>query len=228
MMSKVFKKIQFIRQSGHTKGLTTIKIPRDPAVTSDERMKELPDNDSTWKTVRIPEEIEKLVLERNQRHFGQAEGTPFTQNPLSMDVKYNGSGLQAEAILEGTYDTTSLEEPTAKFIQHLQRKTVQTLDNNITTEDITGKLKTWPERTTTSPSGIHLGHYHAMWRPTGCQGGENDTEGQEILDAQQALLEGHTNLLQYSLQHQYTYQRWSEVVNIMIEKDPGNPRIHRL
>ena len=228
MMSHVFNKIKFIRQTGHTKGLTTLKIPHSPTATTDEDMKNLPDNDETWKTIRLPEEIEELLLERNRRHFGQAEGTPFTQPPLSMDVRYNGSGIHAETILEGTYDTSTIAKPTALFIQHLQSKTLHTLDGNITTEDIVGKLKNWPEQTTTSPSGTHLGHYHAIWRPTGCQGGEQDKEGQEILDAQKALQDSHTKLLQYALKHRYTFQRWSEVVNIMLEKDPGNPRIHRL
>ena len=191
-------------------------------------MKELPDNEGSWRTVRVPEEIEHLLLARNQLHFGQAHGTPLTRPPLSMAVQYNGSGIQAQAILDGTYDSTSLAEPTALFINHLQQKSLQTLDDNITTKDVLGKLKTWPERTTTSPSGIHLGHYHAMWRKTGCIGGDDDPEGQQILDAQEALQYGHTMLLQYSLKHSYSFQRWSSVVNVMLEKDPGNPRIHRL
>ena len=226
--SQIFKKIQFIRQNGHPKGLVNIKIPCDPTIINNETMKTLPDNTDTWQTVRIPEEIEKLLLDRNQRHFGQADGTPFTRQPLSMDVRYDGSGIRAEAILEGSYDTSTMTKPTALFIQHLQQKSLKTLDKTITTNDIIEKLKNWPERTTTSPSGTHLGHYHAMWRPTGCRGGEEDPEGQEINDAQEALQKGHTQLLEYALKNRYAFQRWSDVVNIMLEKDPGNPRIHRL
>ena len=145
-----------------------------------------------------------------------------------MHCKYDGTGVEAEAILNGTYDTTGIQAPVALFINHLQRQSLQTLDGGITTADILGKLKVWPERTTTSPSGLHLGHYHAMWRPTGCKGGHDDPEGQAILDSQKALQKGHTQMMQYALKYGYSYKRWSSVVNIMLEKDPGNPRIRRL
>jgi len=65
MMSQVFNKIKFIRQTGHTKGLTTLKIPHCPTATTDKDMKNLPDNDETWQTIRLPEEIKELLLERN-------------------------------------------------------------------------------------------------------------------------------------------------------------------
>ena len=62
---------------------------------------------------------------------------------------------QAETILQGTYNTTTLEEPTALFIQHLQQKSLKTLEGSITSKEIIGKLKNWPERSTTcSPSGL--------------------------------------------------------------------------
>jgi hypothetical protein len=67
-----------------------------------------------------------------------------------------------------------------------------------------------------------------MWRTTGCNGGPDDPEGQKVLDAQQTLQKAHTMILQYALKHGYSYKRWSSVVNVMLEKDAGNPRIHRL
>jgi len=227
-MSRVYRKIKFIRQRNQRGSLASIKVPRDPSVRETAAMKELPDNDANWRTIRIPEEIERKLLERNQQHFGQAEGTPFTKEPLSMQIKYDGTGIHAEAILQGTYDASGLEETTALFIKHLQMKSLHNLEGSITTKDIIGKLKRWPEKTTTSPSGMHLGHYHAMWRNTGCVGGEDDPEGQAIINAQMALQEAHTLLLQYALKHGYSYSRWQSVINVMLEKDPGNPRIHRL
>jgi exonuclease III len=228
MMSQVYRKIKFIRNPNGSSRLSTIRVPSNPRIIDPEEMKNLPDDDLSWRTVRVPAEIETMLLDRNRRHFGQAQGTPLTCPPISMEVQYNGEGIQAETILEGNYDTTSLEAPTALFINHLQRKSLHTLGNDITTKEVIGKLQTWPEKTTTSPSGIHLGHYHAMWRPTGLTGGPFKPEEQKILDAQTALQQGQTLLLQYALKHSYSYQRWSSVVNVMLEKDPGNPRIHRL
>ena len=74
---------------------------------------------------------------------------------------------------------------------------MQILDGNITEEEILGKLRRWPERTTTSPSGLHLGHYHAMWRSTGIAETTEDPKEQVILKAQKLLRKAHTKLLQY-------------------------------
>jgi hypothetical protein len=42
------------------------------------------------------------------------------------------------------------------------------------------------------------------------------------------LVSMHHLSLEYALINGYSYQRWKKVVNIMIEKEPGNPKIHRL
>jgi hypothetical protein len=36
------------------------------------------------------------------------------------------------------------------------------------------------------------------------------------------------NLLNYSLKHGYSFQRWQNIVNVMIQKDPGTTKMHRL
>jgi hypothetical protein len=36
----------------------------------------------------------------------------------------------------------------------------------------------------------------------------------------------HTNMLKMTIQHMYCYERWKDVVTMMIEKDPGRPKIH--
>ena len=49
-----------------------------------------------------------------------------------------------------------------------------------------------------------------------------------ILAYQNQLLDATVNLLNYALQFGYTFERWTKVVNVMLQKDVGNPRIHRL
>jgi hypothetical protein len=39
------------------------------------------------------------------------------------------------------------------------------LEIEITTEKMMSKYRRWKERTSTSPSGRHLGHFHALFRP---------------------------------------------------------------
>jgi hypothetical protein len=38
----------------------------------------------------------------------------------------------------------------------------------------------------------------------------------------------HHSILKYATYHGYCFNRWHIVVNAMIEKEPGDPRIHRL
>jgi hypothetical protein len=35
-------------------------------------------------------------------------------------------------------------------------------------------------------------------------------------------------MINYSIPHAYSYRWWKQVVNVMIEKEPGNARVHRL
>ena len=45
---------------------------------------------------------------------------------------------------------------------------------------------------------------------------------------QEALIYAHVSLINYALRMGISYDRWKTVVNIMLEKDPGDPKIHRL
>ena len=227
MQHKIYTKIRYLRnqESGQI-GLSTLKIPRGVDITETDRIKQLPDTPDHWETITIPEEIEKILIERNRHHFGQAEGTPFTKEPLKTDIGYKGDGYAADLILEGQIDYHGLTAATSLLVKHLQARTAETLDGEVTKEQVLGKLKNWNETTTTSPSGLHLGHYHCMWRDPHLP--PDDPNGNLIKEYQDELLQALVDLLNYAIKFGYTYQRWAKVVNIMLQKDQGNPRIHRL
>ena len=163
---KVYKKINYLKSQGEeTSGLSTIKIPKQISFTDNEKMKSLPDNEAHWETVSVPHEIERILLERNCHHFGQAHGTPFTNPPMQATIGYKADGYDVDLILEGDFeysDTTS--SAMTEFVRHLQKRTTSSITSEITKDDVLGKLKSWKESTTTSPSGLHLGHYHCVWR----------------------------------------------------------------
>ncbi len=80
-----------------------------------------------WKKIDVPDEIVKHLLERNQKHFGQANGTPLTCPPLSDILDWSASTETADLILEGDYDDDELDEKTALMLRHMKRST--TLDS---------------------------------------------------------------------------------------------------
>jgi endonuclease/exonuclease/phosphatase family metal-dependent hydrolase len=225
--SKVYKKIQYLRtQENDALGINSLKIPRHVPIHDTVAIKQLPDTAEHWESITVPSEIEKLLLHRNQLHFGQAEGTPFTGPPLIADLGYKADGCAANMILNGEINYSTVDEATALFVHHLQSKTVDKLSGAITIDEVLGKLKVWKEQTTTSPSGVHLGHYHCLWRDP--RMAPNDPQRTEVIENQKKLLAATVKLLNYSLRHGYSFHRWSKIVNVMLQKDPGNPRIHRL
>jgi hypothetical protein len=53
------------------------------------------------------------------------------------------------------------------------------------------------------------------------------TDKGNLLEAQrQAILQAQVQLLNYALNQSYSVERWKNVVNVMIGKEPGNSNIH--
>ena len=120
----------------------------------------------TWQQIDIPSEILHHPRERNRRHFGQAHGTPFTVPPLSEDLGFTGQKSAAEDILKGDYLYSDLDDKVSLLLQLLkqtERIAAMPISPTITEEEFRGKLTAWRETTTTSPSGLHLGHYKSLF-----------------------------------------------------------------
>ena len=63
-------------------------------------------------------------------------------------------------VLEGTYDSTDETELQKMFLEHLQRVTpTDKFNERVTIKDFKKAMRMWKERTSTSPSSRHLGHY---------------------------------------------------------------------
>jgi hypothetical protein len=84
----------------------------------------------------------------------------------------------------------------------------------------------WKERTTTSPSCKHLGHYKAL-----LSRGLDDPqliEGKEFANKQKKLVQVHVDMLNYAIRYWYSYKRWQIIINIILPKEKGNNKIHRI
>ena len=179
-----------------------------------------------WKTIVDPEQVSKTIIKRNQQHFGQAHGTPFTVSPLSDHMQFTSHTAEAAEVLCGVYPTEGLDEYTALFLHNLRLKQ-RPIDSEISVDQFWGKIKNWKEATSTSPSGLHLGHYHAMVQRHSYSNTESPDK-RELDAKQRELLKAHVAVVNYCIRHNYVLNRWKDIVNVMIRKDATNSRINRL
>ncbi len=113
------------------------------------------------------------------------------------------------------------------MVKHVSKKQeLDCLPSQITKHEFLDALKVWNKGTSTSPSDINLGHYHALFRRHKYK---PDTPEAKLFEAKrEQLVQAQLALLNYSLKFSHSFQRWKTIVNVMILKEPGNTKIHRL
>ena len=118
-------------------------------------------------------------------------------------------------------------EMTKLFIENLQQEQLcELLLDRLTEEEYNLKMKRWPEKTSTSPSQIHLGHHKA---PYARHGLEKDSDRATALEAiQRNVKSARVKLINFTITEGYSFDRWQNVINTMILKEPNNFKIHRL
>jgi hypothetical protein len=219
------------RQNGANQRLDRLEIPLswpslDSPIASVTTLED-PKTCNSWRLITEPSEIEYYLLLRNRLHFGQAQGTPFTEPPISNDVDWSANSTSSTDILNGTYQS-QVDVPQCQALLAACRAAtdLDLLPAELELKDFTGKIKVWKESTTTSPSGRHLGRYKALLST-----GNYDPESEEFIsfvDQQSAILKLLLFLVNYCLRTGHVLERWKTIVNVMIFKDDGVYRIHRL
>ena len=106
------------------------------------------------------------------------------------------------------------------------------VEPTISEKEFSGKLRAWRESTSTSPSGLHLGHYKALiarHRYSSIPEDEDEEHRQNrerLFCIQRELLDLHLTLQNYANKRGYSYNRWKKVANTILFKDPGVIKIH--
>ena len=207
-----FRLIRSVYKGQQSKGVTHIMVP---------------DSNDTYKVLTDPITIEDKIIERNIGHFGQANDTPFATGELKKIFGYQGTNINAEKlIMEQKLPNNMSDEDiyTQAILKELGNgNRLKELSDKITYEEFNLAMKKWDERTTTSPSGRHLGHYKILQRlkvSTNEQGIKQNIS-EKILNVYYQVMSIVTNL-------GGTLTRWCQVTTCMIEKIKGNPRLDKL
>jgi hypothetical protein len=173
------------------------------------------------------DKIEELIMEPQKVYFGQATPTPFVNEPLKSTLNWTGTSPEVQVVLNGDYvPSHRVDSQSNRILQSCTQK-MPSVKSLILLDAMKNKYGSWKETTSTSPSGRHLGHKHALLKPDGLV---RDSDKFQHLDAARNEIWGmhHIMMLNYGLKHGYGFDRWKNVVATLIEKDPGDPCIHRL
>jgi hypothetical protein len=214
-MQDNWKEIGIQMKDNSRSGITHLEVPDKDHLgnpTND------PDIAHTWKKIYDPEEIEDCILQRNIKHFGQAQGSPFTQPMITEQIGYTGTGNLDPNRKYGTQGTQAI-------IQLLSnKKELKTIDDIITINDMKRGFQAWRESTSTSPSGRHLGHYKVLLS----RNIDDVKLAPNELSSSDTILQVYTNIVMAALKSGTSLTRWQNSTTAMIEKIPGTPRINKL
>jgi hypothetical protein len=170
--------------------------------------------------------IESLILNQNIRHFRQAETTPLAKPEVIRKIGFGADTEIAEQFLAGTGSPTDItDDEWSRYLLTSMKRHSKEIEIEITSEKMINKYRRWKERTSTSPSGRDLGHFHALFRPTKAK---DDKDRERLEGIRTEIIELHTTMLQTAYDNEHVYKRWEYILTCMLGKDSGIPRIHRL
>ena len=217
-----FRDIRRIVRPTAASSLSKILIPRlpgslepTPSFETYRLLQETPADDLIWETVVERDQIERHLLDYNRESFRAASESPLGHGVIHDALTFSSLSPSAIGILDGEIpqdwhqDDTVLREFLASFTIPDSVKQQGEIPIDISDAELCRGFKSWRETTATSPSGRHLGHYKAIIQePT--------------------LRSFLLKFLNITIQSGISIPRWSNAVNVLIEKDPGKPRINRL
>jgi hypothetical protein len=184
-------------------------------------------------TIDTKKELEAAIIERNQRHFAQAEGTPFTRSPLNLIASANGFNTfkdvtGADITLP---DSAFIETQTVlDILRERSQDPCPEWSPTVTFDDFINALLHWREETATSPSGRHLGIYRSLVTAY-CDSSDEFSErdhGLTVQEKAEAILQVIFGLAEAASRLGFYLKRWTQVVNVMIYKKLGCIELNKL
>jgi hypothetical protein len=90
--------------------------------------------------------IERLILQRNIRHFCQAEFTPLASPEVIKEIGFGADTNRAEALLEGNDDPMDITyDEWSRYLLTSMKRHSQELKIEITAEKMMNTYKRWTE-----------------------------------------------------------------------------------
>jgi hypothetical protein len=186
------------------------------------------DGHGNLESISDKEAMFEKIIERNKVHFAQADGTPFTTAPIIDYLGRLGTNEASEMLLRGQaeVDEWDINEPAKVILREMKRVTKKdAVSDYISAEDLDTGYGKWGEGTSTSPSGLHLGHDKTILKTNK---EAKDESGKQVRTLRQRYFELKAAFINFAIRHCHVFKRWKTVVNATIEKIPGKPLLQKL
>ncbi len=234
--SRIFQKLQFTLERRQQKGLHQLIVPqeacKDDGFDPIDGVDTYPptSTSSNWITLNDRSLVEAHLVARNNAHYRQANHTPFACTNQGNNIGFHGTNSESNHILEGTYsfDLNSLSPESLAYIQalkhpfyHMPPDSRPAIDTNIDEKALAEGISKWREKTSTSPSGLHLGHYRTfLYR-------RNDDKDEDDKD-NYSFFQVMAHMLNIPLHTGQPPNRWLTASSVCLEKETNNPRTDKL
>ncbi len=215
-LRRMFRKIKRILKPVAQLGLSRVDIPD---VSSTNQSHGDPTKPKDWKgpwlTITKPSDIASVIKNINKAQYHQAHETPFGSGPVAEAFGRRGDTELADSVLNGNVPPTLRAAPilpeTCSILETLAKEfpTVPCGEIGISSDEFVAVYSVAKESTSSSPSGRHIGHY-------------------KVATKDPTLAQLHSRMMSFPFQHGFAPDRWKRVTDIMLEKETGNSRCHRL
>jgi len=184
-------------------------------------------------TILDQEDMDQTLLEYSRTHFTTAQGSPFMVDPLNQLLDYDGLMKFGNRVLQGRVELNVLpiDEATHALLLHMKDKTNPSHPrmHPLLYDELQNGIKNWPEKTTTSPSGRHLGIYKSLQCHVLSQEEKDNlppTQAAEPLKEGRNVLFLIFDIMSLALLHTYMLDCWKTVWTVFIKKELGNPDLN--
>lgn len=171
------------------------------------------DENIQWDYIEDAETILRRLREWNILYFNQSEETPLASADweAQLDPGQVLDDNMVEVIDKALDQDQTLHQDSRCILEEIKNNIQSSMPASQTTisiEEFRSFYRTTPEDRSSSPSGLHLGHYKAA---------SHSLPFSEILHG----------IAETALTHEYALKRWQKSATILLEKCSGYPNIHR-
>jgi hypothetical protein len=199
----IYKKCQEHMGKGRDPGIKELLISTNPT--------EEPSNDTTEWTVKGDNDcVTDAIMNQNDKCFSKAFHTPFACGELKEVIGADGTTTAGDDMLRGTFEVTRPISELKEFIETFKKNpAIPDITPTITPPMFRKAFGRVHEKKATSASGRHLGHYKAI------------IHNPKLTDLM-------CKMMSLPWKHGVCLDRWLKVNDVMLSKDEGICRLHKL